>query len=102
MYYFVTVIWDTHAHAGGGGVGQYAVIFNFKSGGAHSYRVNLKGRSRCLETSISKNTLFIAFRLRKYPNAVLERLRQFKLRLLYGLIFGFTLRSVLRLGRAVA
>jgi hypothetical protein len=80
----------------GGGDG---VIFNFKSGGAHGYHKNLKGRSRSPNISISKNTLFIPLRLRKCTNAVLERLRKFKLHLLYGLIVGFTLRSVLRLLR---
>jgi hypothetical protein len=78
------------------------VLFNFKPPGAHSYPGNVKGRSRCLKIPISKNTLFIPFRLRKYTNVALEGLRDFKLCLFYGLIVGFTLRSVLRLGRAVA
>jgi hypothetical protein len=72
-------------------------IFSVKSGGAQSYHGNLKGRSRRLKISISKNTLHIPLCLRKYIDTVFERLRHFKLRLLYGLNVGFTLRSALRL-----
>ena len=49
----------TPGGGGRGAGGQNAVIFNVKSGGAHSYHGNLKGRSRCLKISISKNTLSV-------------------------------------------